>query len=252
MFKKFVCFLLLLSLLVSPLSSKHLTVYAASTTNYPEVINELLSSDSVSDMDAVIQAALLYKDADFAETGIRTSVDDNGRLTITQLIPSSDAARLASEETEIATSTIMVLSESGDEIYYSDYDTDYEGDNTSAVYAVLTTYYSLKQKSLLHELQVRVTKTTTRFTYSGSSTASNLYQTYHGEQPALEVDENSRSSTTVAPTSNTTYSFYVSGTWFQLKMGSITTNAYYSVNGRAYELENFVNLAQTEWVEIIS
>lgn len=226
-------------------------VVSAASSNHNQIINSFVSGD-ISTLDALVNAAEIYMDANLADFGYSSSIDSNGRLTVTQILPPSLLSKSDSCSKEIAIASLMVLDSTGSESVYSDYNQDLAGHSEYEIYVVFTTYYKLTQDSFLDSFDVEVTKTTTRFTYSGTSKASNLYQYYAVTTDLSNYDESRRSSTTSSPNANQTYAFYPGGNAFSLGIGYILTESHYTIAGNSYCIETKQPLGDADWTNIIS
>lgn len=240
--------LLFLCSIVAPIS---IPVYASDFPNHDQVIRDFISGD-VSDIAAVIEASEYYNNADLSQVGYTTSIDDNGRLTATQIIPSSTVSRTSSNATEVASATLMVLNRNGEEIVYTDYDTESNNYSEYAIYAVHTAYYTLTQDSLLDGFDVKVTKITTKFTYNGSIRAYNLYQHYAATEDYLTIYDHATSSTISAPVSGHIYTFYPGGESHPLGIGYIDTESFYTISNKQFSLKVRASLSYNDWTHIIN
>ena len=226
-------------------------VASAASPNHNQIISSFVSGD-VTDLDTLVNAAEIYMDANLADFGYSSSIDSNGRLTVTQILPPSLLSKSDPCSTEIAIASLVVLDSTGSELVYTDYNQDLASHSEYGIYVVFTTYYKLTQDTLLDGFDVEVTKTTTRFTYSSTSRASNLYQYYAITTDLLTYDEYRRSSTTSSPNANQTYAFYPGGNAFPLGIGYVLTESHYTIAGESHCIETKLPLGYSEWTDIIT
>lgn len=244
--------LLALFLAVMFVLSFTLPASASDNTNIDVTIDNLAVGNP-SDLDDVVSVAERYMNSDIVHEGVTSSIDQNGRINITQIISTPSSRAISTNSKEVASSTIMILDANGDEITYTDYNQTYGGSSTYEVYATHTTYYTLIQDSLIDGFEIKVSRMCTMFTFTGSTTPTGFYQKYQGSDDGLTSYDYGQSSTTYAPVANYSYWYYPGGASYALGgAGHLKTNAIFTVAGTQYNLENLVGLAMSDWTHIIS
>ena len=148
------------------------------------VKSEILSAQITSSAE-VLSVALDHLDADITVDGMTTTILDDGRLQITQILSPDNADEIAAHSgaaagaSDMACSTLLVVGPNGEEASSGSFEMEDSGGlNEYSVYAVHTAYFDLYEESFFDPIEVRTTKLSTKFTYGTSIRATSFYHAY--------------------------------------------------------------------------
>ncbi len=217
------------------------------------VKSEILSAQITSSAE-VLSVALDHLDADITVDGMTTTILDDGRLQITQILSPDNADEIAAHSgaaagaSDMACSTLLVVGPNGEEASSGSFEMEDSGGlNEYSVYAVHTAYFDLYEESFFDPIEVRTTKLSTKFTYGTSIRATSFYHAYMvevGHYPEEYETYGSRSS----PNPNYEYSDSVYGNWYSVGTFTVLYSySYVQVGGTVFELKTVNALSDSIW-----
>lgn len=215
------------------------------------ILNEVLTGE-ITNQDDIIQYALAQREtctraAAQTYTAEEGDSDISDDFTITQVLGET-VDENGCKITNIATSSLIVTNENGEQVaaddyYYTTESKSYTaGSSQCAVTAVLTTYVQVKVEVGFGQAFVRVQYSKTTVNNNGSSGANSLQQTYYADRSSVSgVDYYTHQSSIIYNPVNAqayTYTPYDPSPWYPtgqydavlrcnaiVKVGSVTLRA---------------------------
>ncbi len=215
------------------------------------ILNEVLTGE-ITNQDDIIQYALAQREtrtraAAQAYTAEEGDSDISDDFTITQVLGES-VDENGCKITNIATSSLIVTNEAGEQItaieynYYNESHASTAGSSQCSVTAVLTMYVQVRIPVSFNQSAVKVLSSKTTVYNNGTSGANSLQQTYYADRASVNgVNPYTHQSSIIySPTNATAYTYtpYDPSPWYPtgqrsavlrcnaiVKVGSVTLKA---------------------------
>ncbi|HIR64202.1 MAG TPA: hypothetical protein IAB92_03180 [Candidatus Faecousia faecigallinarum] len=217
------------------------------------VKSEILSAQITSSAE-VLSVALDHLDADITVDGMTTTILDDGRLQITQILSPDNADEIAAHSgaaagaSDMACSTLLVLKPDGTEATWTHDMSDSGGINEYSVFAVHTAYFEVMPTGELYGHAVRVTTITTEFFYGTAIRANRFHHKFEAYHLSFELLESEVFGAVSTPEPNRIYSNSVYSQWLRIgNMYNFRSYSFIEIGETTFCLAVINELASNPW-----
>ena len=254
-YRKLLCLVLVALLMTSSVFAMTVETEEAKKAIVETRVKKELLTGQVTSSEDVIRVALEHCDAPIAKDGMTASIDEDGRIQVTQVL--NTAAKSNTTSKEIAVTKLVITDPNGVEAantIYTDYVRNSGGMNEYSIFATHTSYYSIDVSPMWESLKVRLSYMTTTLTYGTTIKASKLQQVYGVQNDAFTADLPQYSAVISSPEAGKAYSYTPSTRkWYSPTTvnvnGRIETRAIITVGSQTFDVKTSLEFKKENFTQ---